>query len=354
VVFVAVALGVVAAWQVLRHRSRIWAATGAAALAAVVAVRSLEAAALHAIVGAHRPGPSSSASGGGGFLADRVAALRQTWLAVDATARPASTVLLLAATVAMVLAVWQVRKADRDDRLIRLAMVGAAALVVLRVLLVPASAVPGLLIAFPLLWIGLCASGPATWSSVESRVLAAVAGLAALGVLATQYRAGGSAEWGGRYFAVLLPLLVPLAVAGLASVRDRLDAPTVRVAGGALLVISVAFAALAAGTLRHAHDVAARRVATIEAASSSLDQPVVVTDERGMPRFAWPTFAHQRWLLVDPARDRSVATDLAAAGVHRFVLVSGDVGGLARKLGGLVPGPGAPGSDVVAVVELPR
>ncbi len=233
-------------------------------------------------------------------------------------------------------------------------MVVAASLVVARVLLVPSSAVPGLLIAFPLLWIGLAAGGRGSLPTADARVLLAVAVIAALGVLATQYRDGGSAEWGGRYFAVLLPLVAPLAVAGLAAAQEALDARTVRVAGGALLALSLALGALATVTLRRAHEVAAERVATIDAATSTLSDPVVVTDERGMPRFAWPTFEHQRWLLVDPEHDGTVARDLSAAGVHRFVLVSGDLAHLARALGGLVPVPNTPKSDVVAVVELPR
>ena len=49
----------------------------------------------------------------------------------------------------------------------------------------------------------------------ERRWSASTVALFAAAVLATQYATGGSGEWGGRYFALSLPLLVPLLVIGL-------------------------------------------------------------------------------------------------------------------------------------------
>ncbi len=75
---------------------------------------------------------------------------------------------------------------------------------------------------------------------------------------------------------------------------------------------------------------------------------------RRCPRFAWPTFDDQRWLLIDltegVAELEHLGDSLSAAGVDRFVLVSPGVDSLAHELG-LRRVPGSEGSPGVAVVE---
>ncbi|MDP1819645.1 MAG: hypothetical protein Q8K58_07080 [Acidimicrobiales bacterium] len=351
-VVVAGALVLVALVQALRGRGGAWAWTAGAAVAAVLVTRWAEGRAHSAILGESRPAPRSpSAAGDGSLVGDRWAGFVQTWL------RPGGgtgAALLLAALALFGFVTWKVARGEHERVLVRRFAVVAAALVVVRALLLPADAVPGLLVAFPLLWVGIALAPRGLVTDRSGRNvavgLAGVSGVAALGILATQYRAGGTAEWGGRYFAVLLPLVTPLAVAGLAERAARIDARSRRVLGGSLLAATAALSLLAMREVRGGRERSERAVDAIEQAVAGLPVPVILATEGAVPRTAWRTFPEQRWLLVDPA-DPAVVPDLLAAGVDRFVVVSRDVEGALAQLGGLRRVPGAPKLGGIAVVE---
>ena len=189
------------------------------------------------------------------------------------------------------------------------------------------------------LWIGLAVGRGSGMREGAGRVLVAVAAIAAVGTLATQYREGGSAEWGGRYFAVLLPLVVPVAVAGLAAARDRLDPAVARQLGVTLLVGSLAMSTLGILSMRASHDDAEPGVTLGDATWRRRCRDGPWWSPRCRRSRASPgrpsTTSGGCWSTsrtASPSSRPSVGS-LAAAGVDRFVLVSPGVDSLARELG---------------------
>jgi hypothetical protein len=352
-VFLAGGLLAIGAWEVVRHRSRAWFATGALVAVGALAVRLGEPRLVRQIVGSPRSRPMFGDASDSGFVADRWDGFAQTWL--RPAVGPEGTAVLLGALAVLfaAIAVWQLRRRRPDLPMLRVAAIAAAALIVARVVSQPTTAVPGLIAAFPLLWIGLVAGGRDALPTPSARRMAAIAGIGSLGVLATQYPEGGSAEWGGRYFAVFLPLAVPLALAGLVAVGERLDRDTLRIVGGSLLVGSLALSGLAVAELRVVHGRGERSLELIGDAAASLPSPVIVSTAPALPRFAWETFEDQRWLLVDPMEDDTVVRDLERAGVEEIVVVSYELEDTLERLGGLERIPGRPGSRSVAVVRIP-
>ena len=92
--------------------------------------------------------------------------------------------------------------------------------------------VPGLLVAAPVLAAGLVALRRSCLRPLGAGLAFTTFAVFALLVAATQYARGGSGEWGGRYFALGLPVLVPVALLALAEAGARLDAVTRRAAAG--------------------------------------------------------------------------------------------------------------------------
>jgi len=303
-------------------------------------------------------GGTAGSTGGGpsgldqvGFLDGRVHGFVITWL------RPsydggAVDIALLVMAAALALAVFAARRHPGDDPPVRLLAVVAAIASVFALVVGPTAIVPGLLVACPLVLVGLVSfgrgdkgdgGGDADSSSRLAATLAAgtFAGFA-VAVIATQYATGGSGEWGGRYFAIGLPVIVPVCLLNLRRVGQRLSAPTRRVAAGSLLVCTVCLSTIGIGGLRHTHDFSANLMAAVDRTASPIGaRPVIVTNEPGMPRQAWDTFDRQQWLLVYDEEPSDVFDRLRAAGIERVVVVFGPgKRDLTRDLG--------PGSQVVA------
>jgi hypothetical protein len=156
----------------------------------------------------------------------------------------------------------------------------------------------------------------------------------AAGVVATNYAVGGSIQWGGRYYAIALPVIVPVAIDAIATrlVGARGPSRDVRLAVVMLVVVSLMASLTAMRVLRYRHD----SVASLASAISELaevagpsgvgrqpDKPVVVVYNRLTPQLLYGDFADYTWLAPD-ARDDSgqlAADGLDAAGVSRVVLV---------------------------------
>jgi hypothetical protein len=179
--------------------------------------------------------------------------------------------------------------------------------------LAPANVVPGLLIACPVVVAGLILASRETLAGPGARLAAITSVLFAVGVLATQYSTGGSGEWGGRYFAIALPVALPVL---LLEIRRRGTQPLV----AGLVVCSLALGIMAVGSLRATHRFGTGLIAAIDVASGP-DRPVVVTTAPLLPRLAWPTFEHQRWLLATPADLAALVDRLGAVGVERITFV---------------------------------
>jgi hypothetical protein len=193
--------------------------------------------------------------------------------------------------------------------------------------------------------------------------LLAMAAVAAAGVLLTQYRIGGGVEWGGRYFAYLLPLAVPALVVALASAAAAV--PARREVTAAALVIAALLPLLGVQALRHSHDATRlliRRLDTAAAQAPPGDsgrdhRPVVISTERLLPQLAWNRFDRYRWLSPEPTDFAVYGPRLAGAGIRRIVLVTGDLSAQVRALAPWYrPVPVAvPGrASIVAVTVLER
>ena len=136
-------------------------------------------------------------------------------------------------------------------------------------LLLRPAPVPGLLVAFPLLGAGLVlATG--RWLRAPGPLALAVTGAAFVAaVLATQYAVGGSMEWGGRFFHLALPLLIPLVLDSLAEAGARLDARTARAGALGLAIPAMVLVVIAVGSTIRLQTVTADLVDTIHRVSRS-------------------------------------------------------------------------------------
>lgn len=350
-----VALAVVAGLLALRRPAASrWttALVAAASLAGAGGAAIVERLWAAAILG----GPAGSTGGGPsgldqvGFLDGRMHGFVITWL------RPsydggAVDIALLVMAAALALGVFAARRHPGDDPPVRLLAVVAAIASILALAVGPTAIVPGLLVACPLVLVGLASFGRGDKGDIgdvdsPSRLTTTLAAGTfagfALAVIATQYATGGSGEWGGRYFAIGLPILVPVCLLNLRRVGQRLSAPTRRVAAGSLLVCTVCLSTIGISGLRHTHDFTGRLMAAVDRTASPIGaRPVIVTDEPGMPRQAWDTFDRQQWLLVDDEEPSDVFDRLRAAGIERVAVVFGPgKRDLTRDLG--------PGAQVVA------
>lgn len=338
VVLVGLAAGAVAGgWGLWRRRLDLTVA-GAVLGSSVVAARWLEARWVSTVLGGTPAIGGSSAPvavDDVGFLAGRVRAARITLLDPGYPAGETLGAVLVLLTLLAVLVAAASSARERPDVARPATLVAVSAAV--GVVVVGPSLAPGLFAAAPALAaLGALALAAGRGLPGPVRFLAAVAGVFALGVLATQYGRGGTTEWGGRYFAVGLPLVIPALVAAGRRQTGRIAAATPRgshLAIGtlaALVVLSATWAALAA---RDVHDVAAAGLGRVAAGIEAVDRPwpapegerpLVVTTVPALGRLAWELHDDAWFLLVDPSDLPEYLERFEAEGVGQFVLATLD------------------------------
>ena len=351
-VFLALGLGVAAGLVALRGRPRLPAAAvafgsvGAAALAHLgealwtshLVGGAATAAATTTSAAASAGTAAGTAGTGGGFLRDRVDGFVLTWLTPTYSGRPLVGLALLVMIAAVGFGAWSVRRTpDRRGPILVAAAVAAGAALIATIA-GPGNVVPGLLVAFPLVAAGLILLTRDDVRPEGARLAAVTAGVFTLGVLATQYSTGGSGEWGGRYFALVIPVAVPVLLVGLARQRQRLTPATAERAAAGLVVCLLALTTMAVGSITKVHRFTGRLVDSVSLAAATsapapaadASPPVIITTAPSMPRLAWSTFDDQRWLLTTSA-------DLAdlAERVERFTFVTRNLSVDLRLLGGL-------------------
>ena len=233
-VFLAAGLAVVA---VLVSRQRdgflVAAASGVGALAALVGEDWWS----RQILGPPVPGTAGGSFAGTG-LAGRMHGFVLTWLTPGYDGGGLVDVALIVMLAVVALAALTIRRRPTETRaVVGLSVIAAAAAAVVALVAGPANIVPGLLVAFPLAAAGLLLVDRATLATTAAKVAAGTFALFALAVLATQYSRGGSGEWGGRYFALGIPVVVPVLLAAVFAAGGRLAPQARRVAAGSLLVI---------------------------------------------------------------------------------------------------------------------
>lgn len=130
----------------------------------------------------------------------------------------------------------------------------AAAAALARHVEAPPRNISGLIPAFPLVVGGLFGLRRSHLAHPVARRCGLMAGLTTAGIAVTSYGVGGLTQWGGRFFHVLLPALIPLALTGLGGVTGRLAPQARLVAISALVVLTGSHSVLA---LRANHEVRA-------------------------------------------------------------------------------------------------
>ncbi len=318
-------------------------AGGAGAAAAVAAgvgalgARMLEKSWAAAIVGP--PAMSTvrpRAADPSGFLDGRLNAFAITWLRPSHNGPPALDAALVVMLVGVALGVFIARRRPSDQAGLKFAAVLTIAAALVGFLIGPGNLVPGLLVAFPIGFAGLLALDRIALRTTPARILLGAFALFALAVLATQYAAGGTAEWGGRYFAIGLPALAPVVVLALRRHAHH------RVAAGALIAATAFMSVMSVASIRSSHLFTDELISAVDRAGGE----VHVATSGAIPRLAWSTFDRQRWLLVAPGDLAGVMGRLRAEGVERVTFVTRDAAGELPRLGasvevtGTTPTPG--------------
>lgn len=329
--FWGLALGVVLAAVAVRRRDKLCAVLAVTSAAAAGAARVFEQAWISRIlggVGAPALGSSLQPGGGSGLFSDRFDGLTLTWLRPSYGGVPRLDLLLVVMLAAVVAGALAVRRRADDKGVVVLLGTVAAAAAVGALVVDPTNVVPGLLVACPLVTAGLVVLRRTTLVSVVAQVCLGAFVVFALAVAATQYATGGSGEWGGRYFALGLPMLLPVVLLALAQLGDRLGRATRQAGLAALVVCCVAMTTMSLSSLRAAHRLTADLMVSADQAGLATGdpRPVMVATRGLIPRMAWGTFDHQRWLLADPEDLGGLVGRVAATGVNQVVLVSDDLG----------------------------
>jgi len=357
-VFWALGLGVVTGALAVSRRSRALAVVALGAVAVAVAAHAGEQAWIARILGGHVVALGGGAETGLGLAKARAFAL--TWLRPGYGDTPRGELALSVMSGVLVVGALAVRRHPGDRRAISLLGAVAAASAVVALLVAPANLVPGLLVACPVLAAGLCLLRRSTLERLAARFALGTCAVFAVMVAATQYSTGGSGEWGGRYFALGLPLIIPVVLVALADAGARLDRPTRHVAAAALAVCAVATATMGVTSLGETHRFTGRLMATADRAGRTVSpdgRPVMLATTGAIPRLAWATFDRQRWLLSEPDDLGGLRGRLADSGVTEVVLVTNDLRRDLDRLGAgvRVVSTEAPGSRhgwQVAVVQV--
>lgn len=324
----ALALGVATAVVGITRRRHGLVVGGAVVAAAGVGSALLEKWLQQVFIGAG-PQAISVPDAGGNFFEARWAGFLNTWLSPSSSSDVSGgdallVVVMLLAVAAVAVLRW---RSNRPHLLVFLGA-GAAGLAFVALLTDPDRVVPGLLVAFPLAVFAIGLASRDSFRDPARLVLTVTAGLFMAGVLATQYGAGGSAEWGGRYFALGVPILTVLAVDGLARRAPALPVPVRRWAGAGLVTCSLFLAVGAIASLasmhRHNERLLERLVSTSQLISpGDGGVPVVVSSWPNIARHAWPTTPAQRWLYSPDEVDlgRELASRLIDAGIAELTFV---------------------------------
>lgn len=324
----AVALGGVLFVSAGVGRTRRPAILGGFVVAAAAVVRLAEPRVVRWLLGASTVTSHPSSIATHGLLDDRWHAFVTTWLSPAYGSASSGQAFLVMIAVVVALAALCARRRPQDSSVVvLLSAFGVACSVV--VLTSGAQPVPGLLVVFPVLVAGLVSLRRTVLAESTPRVLLATWVLFSLGVLATQYRVGGNGEWGGRYFALCVPLVVPVALDALRVSGLLVASSTRRVAVVALVVTTAAVSFAAVREVRASHqraDAEASSVNRISAATRPGDggQPVIVTSEAVFPRTAWKMFTERRMAMPPRNRMPEYLGRLRRAGILELTFVTRD------------------------------
>ncbi|MET0903345.1 MAG: hypothetical protein ABWZ52_08900 [Acidimicrobiales bacterium] len=363
-----VAVAVALSWSLAAMRTRRWADAAVAAVTLLAAgggllIEDLWRARI-GVASVGVGGPSGRArSDPAGFLSERVdAATSSLWSAGDARS---GQLIALSGVVLAVLALCIRRGVGQ-----RLwTVLGLLAVVPLIGVFGSGDGelVPQLLVAMPALVVAVVLGVGTVHLDRPAQLIVAVAGFSTALIAATQYAEGGAVEWGGRYFAVLIPLVVPVTLHVLLMC---LGERRTRVAMLWPLVVSMCLiSAISVQALSGFNDRADRTLAMVSELSvpSELEseprdaRPIIVTSEFGAVRSDWRRYDQHRWVFIGDPEDGAARQDAQVAALAEDLaeprLVTLVTEHLDRDLARLGPHrivgrPEAAGPFTVAIVEL--
>lgn len=287
------------------------------------------------VVGSPSVPQGTYAEAGISFLAARRSSASATLLESGYRGGTLAEGLTLLGAVLLVVGTVVVRRRPTDEGAVILPVAGAAVLVVRAGM--EWGAVPGLLVAFCVGVAGLALLDRALLRALPTRFLLLIAVVFMLAVAATQYAAGGHTEWGGRYFALALPVLGALAAGAVHRALPALPARTRRALGASLVAATLALGTLAVITLHQTHARNRERVDGVLAAAAALPHhggkpPVVVTEDEQVPRLTRGRYGEVRFLRVPPREVARYLERLADQGVEDLLLVAVDPTGSVEHL----------------------
>jgi len=332
-VFWGIALGVIVGAVAISRRSAPVLLAAVTSVLSPVIARVGERAWVTQIIGHPIAAVGGGSKAGVGFVTGRLQALELTWLApgdLSALApgywwSPRAGLALLVMVSAVIIGAVTVLRMPGHRPVIVMLSVTAAAAAVAAFMIAPVNVVPGLLVASPVVGAGIFSLRRSGLVTLGSRLAIGTFTLFASAVVVTQYASGGSVEWGGRYFALGLPVLIPVLLLGLADAGGRLDGTTKHITFGALAICSLMTAAMGLTTLRAMHRLTGRLTTSADSvgrAITPVGKPVMLATEASAPRLAWVSFERQRWLLVAPDHLNATLGGLREAGISVVVLVT--------------------------------
>lgn len=247
--------------------------------------------------------------------------LVRPWYPDNTHASAAMTLVLLAAIVAPLL----MRPRRTRVLALGLALLGGGA-AIFQALQAP-SLVSGLLPTVPWIIVGWLSLGRDQFRAPTTRLLIGTSLIATVAISATAYGQGGAAEWGGRFYHVLIPVLGPVAAAGLLAAKDRCSPAEWRVAAISLLAGTIAVASIGIRANRAERDINSRLESFIEASASQVDSHVVVLSllsAAGTSRVLWRVneTGHATLLNVPGIRWLPLLLDRLPADITQVALVT--------------------------------
>ena len=271
----------------------------------------------------------STAAEASSFVADRARGFLITWLRPGYGEIGAAGILLVLVVVIGVMAARELRVATPNPHAVRI-LAGTVVVLAVARLFVPGPSpqlVPGLVIAFPAAVWAVFGLDRTIFRTDLTLLLGSTAVLFALAVVMTQYAIGGGFEWGGRYFALALPCVTPIAALGLRGLRHRADVATAKVCVAAVVIPTLVLAFLGIDAVRTNRADWNTFIGEVVAAADATDpgdggKPVVITTEPEAPRAAWASFDDDRWLLVPDSEVPRMLARLHTVGVSELVLLT--------------------------------
>lgn len=333
-VLLAGALGVATLAKLLSHRRLVHVGVGVGCVGAGLAAHLIDEAWIRAIAG-EGSGSVSALAGSEtaslvaritSLLGTRLGSLSYTMLMPGYRGITIPELMTFVGASLVIAGAVVVRRHPHDRGSVILTAVGALTLLVRSVLLW--GPVPGLLVAFCAGVAGLVLLDRAMVREPTVASLMLVVAAFVPAVALTQYSVGGHTEWGGRYFALVVPLLAAVSAAALSRSLSKWDRQTGKVFRLSLAASALGLAVLGTSTIRSAHERNRARTDSVLTAASSLAHddgpPVVVTEDEQLARLLRGRASEVRLLTLYPAMLEKYLSRLARANVEEVLVVSVD------------------------------